>query len=399
MTTVRRDWPEDVKAGCTSFAFAGIGRTRFLCRLAVAFGIHWLQAARVRAGDHADFRYELYKEDDNRMEINTYSVLFEKSLLRNLTAKGQMVYDGISGATPTGGPPLPGSNQVPLAHMADIRKAGSLEFDWALGRHTLAPQLAYSEERDYKSTGLSLNDAIEFNRKNTTVRWGVAHNFDQVKPTFFPQALNKDSTDFLLGVSQLLSPKTVFTADFTFGLDGGYLADPYRGVQFADYPLYDALFPEQRPGHRTREVLLLGLTQFLKPLDASFEAGYRVYHDTYGIWAHTASLNWYQKVGRQLVLAPFVRYYVQTAASFYNVSFAGDPTMSLAGIPTYYSADYRLSRFQSVSYGLQASVIIKEHVYLDAGYQRYEMHGRDGMTSASAYPQANVFTLGVRVWF
>lgn len=378
---------------------AVFGRAKSLVHLAITVGLYWLQAARGWATDHVDFRYELYKEDDSRMEINTYSVLFEKSLLRNLSAKGELVYDGISGATPTGGPPLPGSRQVPLAHMADIRKAGSLELDWGWGRQTLAPQLAYSEERDYRSTGIALSDAIEFNQKNTTLRLGLAHNFDQVKPTFFPQALNKDTTDFLVGVSQLLSPKTVLTADFTFGVDDGYLADPYRGVQFAGYPLYEALFPEQRPAHRTREVLLTGLTQFLKPVDASLEATYRIYHDTYGVWAHTVGLNWYQKLGRQLVLAPFARYYVQSAATFYAVNFQGDPTLSLAGIPQYYSADYRLSHFESFSYGLQATVILKEHVYLDAGYQRYEMSTLDGMTSASAYPQANIFTLGVRLWF
>lgn len=368
-------------------------------KILLALGIHWLQSARVQAEDHVDFRYELYKEDNSRMEINTYSVLFEKSLLPKLSLKGEMVYDGISGSTPTGGPPPPGSDQVPLAHMADIRKAGSLEVDWTVGRHTLSPQLSYSEERDYRSTGLALNDAIEFNQKNTTLHLGVAHNFDQVYPKFFPQALNKDATDFLIGLSQLLSPQTVLSTDFTLGFDGGYLADPYRGVQFAGYPLYDALFPEQRPEHRTREVARVSMTQFLKPVDASVEASYRLYHDTYGIWAHTVGLNWNQKLGRQVILAPFVRYYVQSAASFYNVSFAGDPTLSLDGIPTYYSADYRLSHFYSVAYGLQASVIIKDRVYLDAGYQRYEMHGLDGMTSASAYPQANIFTLGVRVWF
>ncbi|MEI7534563.1 MAG: DUF3570 domain-containing protein, partial [Verrucomicrobiae bacterium] len=56
----------------------------------------------LRAEDQVDYRYEYYKEDNNRMTIQTHSVYFEQKATDAITAKGELVYDGISGATPTG---------------------------------------------------------------------------------------------------------------------------------------------------------------------------------------------------------------------------------------------------------------------------------------------------------
>jgi hypothetical protein len=62
----------------------------------------------------------------------------------------------------------------------------------------------------------------------------------------------------------------------------------------------------------------------------------------------------------------------------------------------YYSADYRLSEFYSVDYGLQATVIVNDHLRVTAGYHRYEMNGLDNTVSAM-YPQANIYTVGLSI--
>jgi hypothetical protein len=49
--------------------------------------------------------------------------------------------------------------------------------------------------------------------------------------------------------------------------------------------------------------------------------------------------------------------------------------------------------------GIGLHVRLFDHVGLDASYKRYVMQGLDGVTSPSAYPSANVFTIGARVWF
>jgi hypothetical protein len=66
--------------------------------------------------------------------------------------------------------------------------------------------------------------------------------------------------------------------------------------------------------------------------------------------------------------------------------------------PDVYSSDYRLSEFQSLSGGVKITCRVHKHVSIDAGYMRYVMQGLDS-TAPSAYPSANVFTVGARVWF
>ena len=139
--------------------------------------------------------------------INTHSVLFEKKIMEALTANGELIYDGISGATPTGA----GRNTTELR---DIRRALNFGLGWNVGRQILSPSFAYSKESDYESYGIALNDAIDFNDKNTTLRLGISHDFDQALD--FPrngsprQWRNKEKSQALLGVSQLLDRKDRF---------------------------------------------------------------------------------------------------------------------------------------------------------------------------------------------
>jgi hypothetical protein len=305
------------------------------------------------------------------------------------------------------GPPGPGSNQVPLTHMTDTRHAGTLNVPIAWGgNQTTTPGFAYSLESDYQSIGISLTHSIAFNRKNTLMTFGVAHDFDTIFPHFFVNDEHKDNTDALIGFSQILGPRTVLSANFTMGITTGYLSDPYRGFHFDYYPDPTALFPEKRPDWKLREVFMLTLNQYVDPLYAGAELSYRFHHDSFGMFSHTAAVTWSQKIGSRLIVAPMFRYYWQTAAYFYAPWLPGDPTIppgnpyfSGVYIPDYYSADYRLSRLETFTYGIGATVLISSHVRLDASYQRYEMYGLDSITSPSAYPKANIVSIGARFIF
>ncbi|MDB6112549.1 MAG: hypothetical protein JWR69_4299 [Pedosphaera sp.] len=373
---------------------------RKLVSLSTAITLCLSHSLRARSENQTGYRYENYHEEGGRISVETHALMFGLQPLESLGLKGEVVYDSISGATPIGSPPPAGSDQVPLAKMTDTRRAGNLGLDWHWGRQTLSPQVAYSKESDYESIGLALNEAIEFNQKNTILRLGVAHDFDEVQPKFFTTPHHKDSTDFLLGVSQLLTPQTVLTADFTYGTSSGDLNDPYKNIRFDGWLPFTFIFPENRPRHRTKEIFLLSLTQFVKPANGSAEVSYRFYHDTFGINSHTAALTWHQKLGKRLLLEPAFRFYEQSAADFYHLSVPGlfpgdgDPTR-----PEFYSADYRLSHLVSFTYGVQATALITESFSVNVGYQRYEMYGLDNQTAHSAYPKANIFTIGLGLLF
>ena len=376
---------------------AGQNGCRLMHRLLSLFAwlVPCLPSGRAQAENQLGYRYEYYTEEDDRMTVETHSAYFEQQLSRSTTAKVGLVYDGISGATPTGTYRIsPTSGLIRTVELEDIREAVNAELDQRLANHTITPGFAYSTESDYTSYGISLSDAIDFNQKNTTLQLGLAHNFDSVQRNGnpFPQAQDKDATGVILGLSQLLTPRTILSANFTYGYDSGYLNDPYRQAEFVypGHPLGVVRY-ENRPGYRSKEVLLTSLTQFIEPLNGSIEVAYRFYHDSFDVYAHTASLTWHQWLGKHLMVEPAFRSYQQSSAYFYSPLFYDNP----ANV-TYYSADYRLSHFYSLDYGVQATIVLQDHLRVIAGYHRYQMTGLDD-TVAAMYPQANIYTVGVSI--
>ena len=363
---------------------------------------------RTKADDRVDFSYEDYAENDGRIHVGTAGFSFESELKSWFSVNGNFIYDAISGATPTGTPPLP--NTKTTAHMHDTRYAGSVSGSFKISSQTLTPQFSYSQESDYRSVGISLNDAIDFNEKNTTFSWGLSHTFDQILPNpgedlSIISPRNKNSTEGLLGISQVLDRNTIVGANLTLGYSDGYLSDPYKVVFFDDFPPPSpgnpfTVFPENRPDHKFRQVAFLSLQHYFEPLDGAADVNYRFYHDSFGIVAHTATIQWNQKIGKHAILSPLFRYYTQSAASFYGTHFPGDPTNpSMFPTPQYYSADYRLSALNSYTYGVSLNVKVQKHLSLEIAYKRYEMFGTDRVTSSTQYPTANTISGTLTIWF
>lgn len=371
--------------------------------VAIMVVVNVVRGSRAWAENHVDYKHETYAEEKGRVEIRTQAALFETDIAAWLTLKGEFVYDGISGATPTGAPAPVGSRQVPLTELTDIRRAGFVEPTFRWGRHTFSPQVAYSVESDYESLGVSWSHSIDLNQKNTTLNYGVGQNFDTIQPKFWDTERSKDSTDFVLGVTQLLGPRTTVSLTLTLGTSAGYLSDPYKGVRFDGYPDPETVFPERRPGHRTKQTVLASMTQYVTPLSGSAEVSYRFGHDSYGIFSHTGGATWNQKLGKYVVVSPLVRYYWQTQASFYHIRLEGDPSdpESFPDVvtPEHYSADYRLSTLQSLTYGVGLTVRLRSWLSFDLAYKRYEMSRLDSVTAASNFPSANIYTVGLRAWF
>lgn len=407
-------------------------------------GVPMLAVAQARADDSVGYSHETYVEDHGRMTVQTETlrghVNFSPWL--DLTARG--VYDGISGATPIGAPSInqlklenplshfavPPStitgfrrpfdatsgassftqaiphDVVPLAQSHDIRRGIDLEAGLTFGSQRLIPQVSYSNEHDYISYGGALNYSIDLNDKNTTLNVGWAHSYDQVlsnRFTYLTHTATKNSDDFILGASQVLSRGTLFSANATVSHQAGYLNDPYRSVVFQETDIDPnarvVLDGEKRPDTRDSQAVLLSLTQAVPVLNASIEGDYRFYHDSYGIIANTLGVAWTQKIGRVVIVSPSFRYYRQGAAHFYGLQFPGDPTNDPARVPRFYSSDYRLSFLESFTLGLEADVKLYEKWDLHMGYQRYWMRGLDGQTLQSTFPSANVFTVGLTFTF
>lgn len=405
--------------------------------------VGWLTAISAAAGRPAlgqtrlEYKFEYYQEDDDRTRAETHALWFETELHPKILLRGQYVHDALSGATPTGGPPPPGTNTVPLSQYDDDRHAGFIEGALKFGRTTTTPQIAYSEESDYRSLGFALTEAIDFNQKNTTLILGAHRNSDSLNGANQINFVYKNDTALLLGLNQLLSPLSILSVNLTLGYQDGYLSDPYKGVNFAfSYPNpifdptpFDVNFEEKRPRHRFKQIGYIGLTQHVPPVRGSAELAYRLHHDDWGIWAHTFSLEWNQKLGERVILTPLFRYHRQSAANFYGVRFVGDPLLPNGGQfalqsdgftllfsgdegfpgdgvvgtvpahPTYFSSDFRLSELESFTYGIGLRVKLCENAHLYVAYKRYVMRGLDAITARGQYPAAHAGTVGLGIEF
>jgi hypothetical protein len=359
-----------------------------------------------RAEDAVAYKFENYREEDGRITVETQSGSADEDVGAFTHIRLSGTIDAISGATPTGQPALPGSDQVVLTEIHERRKAWSGDLSQQFRNVNIDVGFADSRESDYVSEGWSINTLTDFNQKNTTLRVGLAGTSDRVEVFFEPAYLPKHSADGIIGVTQLIDPLTFVTFNVTLGHAGGYLAEPhkfvYKAIEIAPNIFLQEAFGENSPNARDKETLYASVNHAFPALHGAVEGSYRFYSDSYGILASTVELSWIQHVGPHLLLQPTLRFYQQSAADFYHYDLndtAIIPVHVPMGTGPYYSSDFRLSALNSYSYGLQATWKPNDRVQLDLAYDEYDMRGRDGVTPASAYPNAGITTVGVKLFW
>ena len=355
----------------------------------------------VRAEDALSYKFQSWREDGDRIRVDSHYGQGDVDPTPELHIKVMGLIDTITGSTPTGEAPPPGSHQVVLSRMEDIRRAQSADISYKFPQVSVAAGYVRSVESDYISDGFSLNTLTDFNQKNTTLLLGYGHAADEIQTAFMPESRSKTSDDLIVGVTQLLGPNTTLAFNVSWGRSRGYLSDPYKLVETALlFPPLLVTVPENRPGEKTKAIGYLGLNHNVGSMHGAIEASYRFYEDTYGITSHTFGLEWFQKLGPHFILSPGVRYYRQSAADFYYASLdaAGvTPGVTPSGRGPYYSSDYRLDKLESLSLGLKLVAKLNDNVSFDVSYERYMMRGLDSATSPSAFPSADVFTFGVKI--
>ncbi|PTY06182.1 hypothetical protein DB347_12075 [Opitutaceae bacterium EW11] len=357
-----------------------------------------------RAEGSASYKFQSWQESGDRIRVNSNAAEIDQSLPAEVKLKLSGVIDSISGATPTG-EPAGADGQVPLTEMHDKRKAWAAEFSRAFSPMGLSLGLANSRESDYVSNGISLNTTTDFNQKNTTLLLGVATTRDKIHVFYQPEWAKKRASDFIVGVTQLLSPEWSATANLSYGRASGYLSDPYKIIEKDTEVIAGTFLPltfiENRPGERNKWTLYLGSNRAFTSLDGALDASYRFYHDSFGINSHTLSLAWLQRVGERIVLSPSYRWYTQSAADFYHITLNGTSIVP-GDVPNpdgpFFSSDHRLSHMRTQTLGFKVLwKVVPERFDVNFEYQRYLMKGLDGITPKSAYANANVFTVGARL--
>jgi hypothetical protein len=324
-------------------------------------GLAAAQAAPERA--LVGFKYLYYKDYQpglDRITVSSPSLYLLTPLGANWSVEGSVVVDSLSGATPRWH-----SSISSASRMEDHRTAGDLRITRYFRRAALDFGLAYSTEDDYESRALSANLRLSTDDNNTTVNLGTGYIDDTVKPNPGSAVLRdepKRTNDFIVGLTQVLTPNDIVQANLTHARGRGLYSDPYK-------------FLDNRPRERDQTALLLRWNHHFGAVGGTLRTSYRFYDDSFAVTASTIGLEWAQPLPG-IVLTPSLRYYTQSAASFYVDPIPGSAAPPLASNdPPYYSADHRLSAFGAYTVGLKVAIPLGKAWLLDAKADFYEQRG------------------------
>ncbi|GAB5559433.1 MAG: hypothetical protein SynsKO_10800 [Synoicihabitans sp.] len=367
----------------------------------------WLASPQrdARAETVLHYKFQTWQEDDDRIRVDAHYAEAEQTWATGDKLRLVGLIDTITGATPSGQPAPPGEDQVPLSQLEDRREAYQVEYTRPFERTSFTLGYGNSKESDYLSDVWSLNSQVYFNQKNTTLLMGYARADDDITAAFLSRPRKKTVHDAIIGFTQVISPVTSVTANLTYGYQEGYISDPYKIVEKETEILpglsLDLTFPENRPSSKKKLIGFFSVNHALEPLNAAIESSVRFLDDDWGIESQTFEFAWFQRLGEKLIVRPAVRYYRQSAADFYVIDLDNSPIVPPAeatGNAPYYSADYRLSSMETWMLGVKAVYDVTENLSVDVTLERYLMNGRGRLTSPSSFVDADVFTIGMRLW-
>jgi Protein of unknown function (DUF3570) len=157
---------------------------------------------------------------------------------------------------------------------------------------------------------------------------------------------SKNVTNALLGVSRVLTRRWLVAVNGTETYERGYLTEPYKLISIMGHvngsPVGE--LTDSRPSTRNRTSLLFSSVYHLTD-DVAYTS-YRYYRDTWGVRSHTLDLKYRHDLGDQAYIEPLLRYYQQTAASFFTIGIPEG-----ASIPDFATSDYRLGALRTITVG------------------------------------------------
>jgi hypothetical protein len=173
---------------------------------------------------------------------------------------------------------------------------------------------------------------------------------------------SRSSTNFNLGLSQLLSSSTLVAASYGVTLQRGELSNTWNSVP----TLTGARVREVLPRERLRHAASVSLSQWL-PTDGALRLRYRVYRDDWDVTAHSVDSELRQRITSYLVLGASYRYHRQTGVSFF--------TTAASPAATHLTADSDLAGLWTQALGGSATLTWPAaalgSVFVSFGYERY----------------------------
>ena len=254
---------------------------------------------------------------------------------------------------------------------SEVRTEVELDLAKAMGPYLPSLAIHTSHEPDYTSNGFGIGLRRNLRSSDTTLAVGYDLSLDRVgytgtMTTAFSESLTSHRS--MVSLTQVMDPNTVVRAIWTLSVLDGYMEKPYRfvplfdaaglaaaendgvvvGLDTFDRYRLDVRPPEEVPDRRVGNSLAVRGVHYLDSLPGSLRVDYQLYIDSWGILANTLEPHLSWRAADNLIVAGYVRLYLQQAASFWQRIYVVDRPDQ---VPRWRSLDRDLSDFSAATGG------------------------------------------------
>jgi hypothetical protein len=275
----------------------------------------------------------------------------------------------------------------------ETRNEYNLGVDYVVRDATISVTTSNSKEPDYIAAATSIDVAQEVFGGMTTLSLGYTRGNDKVGRKDIGFFDNATHWRYRFGVTQILSPTWLASANMEAVSDDGFLGSPYRVAR-----IFGATVPESNPRTRnSRAVKFRSISEVTA--GNAVRAEYRYFWDNWGIKAHTTELGYSRTFGELWLVDWWGRYYTQKRALFYSDNATVETT--------YLSRNRQLGTFKNMGLGAKMSYTAKRvpgsyEIRLNAVYEfvRFKFADFTDVRTGKLYENdANVVQLFVSVIF
>jgi Protein of unknown function (DUF3570) len=301
--------------------------------------------------NRAEAMFHVY--DGGGVRATGPALLVRKSLADRVSLSAQYYVDSVSNAS---------IDVVTTASpFKEKRTAYDFGVDYVVRDTTLTLGINKSREPDYDVNGASVDVSQEVFGGMTTVSMGYSRSLDQVRKQGAPEfADSAKHWQYRFGLTQILTPRWLASANAEVVSDDGYLGSPYRAAR-----VFGAAVPERNPRTRTsRAIKLRAIGEVAERNTVRGE--YRYFWDTWGIKAHTVEAGYSRYFGQPWLADAFVRFNTQDGALFYSDNAQAETL--------YVSRNRQLGTFKSFGVGAKLTYLAKQvpgqyELRLTGGYE------------------------------
>ena len=312
-------------------------------------------SADVLPDNRADVFYSKYS--GGGMDITGYSATARAKITENFALEANYFVDKVSGAS------VDVLSQASVIKDERKQKSGTIEY--LHDKTTYTASYMTSTERDYVSDTASFSLSQSMFGDLTTLTLGFANTHNRVGENDGTAGIawlgHSLSRSYSGGLSQILTKNLIAGVNLQVITDAGYLANPYRLIRFLDnsargYGTASQVYPDT---HTSTAVQVQA--KYYLPYRAAVTGLYRYYTDTWGVIGNTYELDYTHPIANEWIFEGRVRYYTQSAASFYSDLFP------FAGSQNFTARDQNLAALDNTTIGAKVT-----YAFLPDGWQVFK---------------------------